>query len=137
MSKDTKHEFAPGIPLERRIQPLPKITKAVDWHLAIQEHDAEKAGKHFDLRLVDPNTGHAHSWALPGAKLPDPGKSVLAVPQATHTATYALNFGKKKPEIIDSGYGKGVVRMHTLTDVDVHHADPEAPEGATRTSRPG
>ena len=127
-----KDEFAPGIPKERRVQPLPRIRGTADWKLAIQEHDAEKAGKHFDLRLVDPATGHAHSWALPNAALPAPGKSVLAVPQATHTADYALNFGKKKPEIIESGYGKGVVRMHTLTDVDVHHADPEAPEGATR-----
>jgi GNAT superfamily N-acetyltransferase len=128
----SKPEFAPGIPLEREVKPLPAISKSTDWTLAIQEHDADKAGKHFDLRLVDPATRHAHSWALPGARLPEPGKSVLAVPQATHTADYALNFGKKKPEVIESGYGKGVVRMHTLTDVDVHHADPDAAEGETR-----
>jgi hypothetical protein len=132
-SPDTlAEEFAPGIPKDRRVQPLPSISKPTDWKLAIQEHDAERAGKHFDFRLVDPATGHAHSWALPNAKMPEPGKSVLAVPQATHTATYALNFGKKKPQEIAEGYGKGMVSMHALTDVDVHHSDPAAEEGETR-----
>jgi hypothetical protein len=74
---------------------------------------------------VDPHTGHAHSWALPGARLPEPGKSVLAVPQPTHTAEYALNFGKVKPEEIVEGYGKGTVRMHALMDTEVYHAKPE------------
>jgi len=118
-------EYAPGIPEDRKIHPLPEIKKPQTWRLAIQEHDAETAGKHFDLRLVDPASGHAHSWALPAARLPEPGKSVLAVPQPTHTSAYALNFGKNKPEEIAEGYGKGTVRMHTLTDTEVYHAKPE------------
>lgn len=123
-------EFAPGIPAAREIKALPEITTPKTWHLAVQKHDADKAGTHFDLRLVDPETGHAHSWALPKAVLPAPGKSVLAVPQATHTRDYALNFGKKKPEVISEGYGKGTVSMHMLHEADVFHSKPE--ESGTR-----
>jgi hypothetical protein len=118
-------EFAPGIPVARDTKPLPEVKKPQTWQLAIQRHDADVAGPHLDLRLVDPETGYAHSWALPKAQMPKPGKSVLAVQQPTHTANYALNFGKDRERKIPFGYGKGTVKMETVTDVDVFHAKPE------------
>lgn len=113
-------EFAPGIPDKSRIEPLPEIKNPQTWTLAIQDHEAERAGRHFDLRLIDPATGFAHSWALPKAKLPEPGKSVLAVQQPTHTKDYAINF---EGDII-SGYGKGRVKLKQVTDTEVFHASP-------------
>jgi hypothetical protein len=121
-------EYAPGIPDKSRVVPLPDIRKPTTWKLSIQEHNADRAGKHLDLRLVDPRTGHAHSWAIPRAELPAPGKAVLAIQQPTHTADYALNFGKNKVDVIPEGYGKGSVRSHTLADADVFHSTP-APKG--------
>lgn len=107
MSKMRKHagEFAPGIPMERDIKP---IRAAEDiWELSIQEHDADVAGKHYDLRLGDPETGHGHSWALPKAMLPGESDRVrLAVQQPTHTLKY-FDFEGKIPK----GYGSGSVRL--------------------------
>jgi hypothetical protein len=124
-------EFAPGIPKSRAIEPLPKVTKPEQWTLAVQRHFADKAGEHLDLRLVDP-ASKAHSWALPKAKLPGPGdKPVLAVPQPTHTKEYALTAGVgKKPYVIESGYGKGTVRMDFQSEVEVTHSDPDHPIAA-------
>lgn len=123
-------EFAPGIPDRKVTQPLPDVKKPKDWTYALQRHKAERAGEHLDLRLVDPDTGHAHSWALPAAVLPEPGKSVLAVPQPTHTKEYATEFGKGKPRKIESGYGKGIVALEDLRPAEVFHSKEE--EAGTR-----
>lgn len=104
-------EFAPGIPRSRRIYALPEETEPRQWTMAIQQHDARKAGKHWDLRLVDPDTGFAHSWAVPKSTFPEQAKKVLAVRTPTHTAHYALNFGDIEPQTIGKGYGKGTVRI--------------------------
>jgi hypothetical protein len=102
--------FAEGIP-KRISHRLSKKDKDAMWTLAIQEHDARKAGKHWDLRLVDPVTHRAHSWAIPKAQLPDGDKPLLAVRTPTHTEHYALNFGAKGPQQIGKGYGMGSVVM--------------------------
>lgn len=125
-----KKEFAPGIPDRKVIQKLPDIKKPQDWTFALQHHKADRAGEHLDLRLVDPDTGYAHSWALPAAVIPEPGKSVLAVPQPTHTKEYATQFGKGKPKEIESGYGKGTVSLRDLHDAEVFHSKKE--EDGTR-----
>ncbi len=125
-SQQTKRaEYAPGIPDRNRTAPLPDIRKPTPWKMTVQEHHAERAGLHYDLRLIDPETGDAHSWALPAAKLPAPGEKVLAVQQPTHTSEYSLNFGKDKLETINSGYGKGTVRQVKLEDIDMYHMKPE------------
>lgn len=115
-------EFAPGIPANRGIKPIPRVhsEKPETWHMAIQHHDAEKAGKHIDFRLVDPQ-GHAHSWALPKAVLPPPGGKVLAVQQPTHSAAYAARQGEFE---IPEGYGKGRVRGSGLVPVEVVRSQP-------------
>ena len=118
-------EFAPGIPPQRPISRLPRITEKTmnRWMLAVQNHEATRAGKHFDLRLVDPDAGKAHSWAIPKARLPAPGEKLLAVQTFTHTPEYALHFGDKKPGIIGQGYGKGRVRMALKEPTDIIEAN--------------
>lgn len=97
--------------MSRATHALPELQDKT-WTMAIQAHNARKAGMHWDLRLVDPNTTHAHSWAVPKSKLPSPGDPpILAVRTPTHTAHYALNYGVKGPKEIKEGYGKGMVEM--------------------------
>ena len=102
-------EFAPGIPKSRKIHKLPQIGRPqTGWMMAVQEHKAKRAGKHYDLRLVGPKSTKAHSWALPKGRLPTKkDKMLLAMQQATHTKNYALNFTGEIPE----GYGAGTVTM--------------------------
>jgi hypothetical protein len=117
----TAQEFAPGIPLQKPISRLPSISPKTlnKWVMAVQDHLAAKAGRHYDLRLVDPDSNRAHSWAIPKARLPEPGEKLLAVQTFTHTPEYALHFGEHKPEIIPEGYGKGRVRMALKEPVDI------------------
>jgi hypothetical protein len=110
MSTSTK-EFAPGIPQSRKTYPLPDIQNKT-WTMSVQEHLARKAGPHWDLRMVDPHTGFAHSWAIPKRTFPERGKKpVLAVQTPTHTSHYALTFGEGKPRHIGKGYGAGSVEI--------------------------
>lgn len=117
------HEFAPGIPAAKKIHPLPTIKKPqTEWILAIQEHKAKRAGKHYDLRLVQPLTDRAHSWALPKARLPKRGdKMLLAVQQPTHKRDYALHFTGTLP----AGYGAGTVTMPIKERVRVLKMTPD------------
>lgn len=119
-------EFAPGIPDRNNLVPLPDVKKPLTWKMSLQEHHADRAGHHYDLRLIDPDTGHAHSWALPAAHMPEPGQSVLALQQPTHTSEYALNFGKDKEQAITEGYGKGRVKIKALDEIELYHSKPEA-----------
>jgi len=118
-------EFAPGIPEEKDVKPLPKVKKPQDWMYSIQRHKAQRAGEHVDLRLVDPKTEQAHSWAIPSAKLPEPGKSVMAIRQPTHTMEYALNFGRGKERKIEKGYGAGTVKIEDISPIEVFHSTPD------------
>jgi len=116
-------EFAPGIPAARVIKPIPRVksTRPEVWGLTLQEHAAERAGPHADLRLVD-NRGRAHSWAIPKGSLPDPGEKVRVIPQPTHTREYAERKGEFT---IPSGiYGAGTVRAPGLKPVEVVRSQP-------------
>lgn len=117
-----KGEFAPGIPSSRKIQPIPRVkaTSPQTWQMALQQHEAERAGAHADLRLVD-NQGRAHSWAIPKGKLPAPGEKLRVIPQPTHTQEYAGRTGEFE---ISEGYGKGKVRSTGLQPVEVVKAQP-------------
>jgi hypothetical protein len=83
--------------------------------MATQVHEAERAGRHADLRLVDPR-GRAHSWALPKGELPKPGEKAMVVQQPTHTREYAARKGTFE---IPAGYGKGRVTGSGLQPVEV------------------
>lgn len=113
----TSSEFAPGIPSSREVRDLPAVTEPHQWQVATQVHEAERAGVHTDLRLVD-EEGQAHSWALPGIKgLPKPGEKVRAIAQPTHTAEYA---GKRGSFLIPAGtYGAGKVTGSGLAPAEV------------------
>lgn len=109
-------EFAPGIPMNRKVHKIPTSTTPQTWTLAIQKHDADRAGTHFDFRLVPPQGGKAHSWAIPKARLPEQGKMLLAIQQPTHTAQYAENFTGTIPK---GTYGSGKVDMHLKEPVKI------------------
>lgn len=115
-AKVGSEEFAPGIPKSRTINPIPEV-KNKAWTLAVQKHEALKAGPHFDFRLVDPKTNQAHSFAVPKMKLPKPGEPmVLAIQQPTHTADYALHF---EGDIPKGTYGAGKVTLPIKEPIQV------------------
>jgi DNA ligase D-like protein (predicted 3'-phosphoesterase) len=108
---------AKGIPDRSSITPLPTVSDAT-WKFSVQRHLAEKAGTHFDVRLGDPDTGIAHSWAVPKTKLPRPGQKVLAVRQPDHEIDYMGWSGN-----IPSGeYGAGKVYRKRLENAQVIQA---------------
>ena len=118
-----RKSYAPGIP-KRHTSALPTVdTTPLTWTMAVQDHNANRARRHFDLRLVDPDAGKAHSWAIPKARLPEPGEKLLAVQTWTHSPEYALHFGEHKEERIPSGYGAGTVRMHRKEPVQILEAN--------------
>jgi hypothetical protein len=116
-------EFAPGIPTERSIKPVPRVktTRPEVWGLTVQEHAAERAGAHADLRLVD-KRGRAHSWAIPKGSLPKPGEKVKVLQQPTHTREYAEREGEFT--IPKGVYGAGRVRAHGIQPVEVVRSQP-------------
>jgi hypothetical protein len=109
-------EFAPGIPKRGVIRPI-RSAKNEEWNFGIQRHEARKAGIHHDLRLADPQTGVAYSWAL--RYLPKPGQRTLAIRQSDHTPEY-MSFTGTIPE----GYGAGEVLRHRLEKADVISSSP-------------
>jgi hypothetical protein len=112
-------EYAPGIPEKTISHELPTLDKPATWEFGIHEHLAEKRGRHFDLRLGDPETGHAHSWVVAPKDWPTPGKSTWAIQQPTHTVKYMDFEGE-----IAEGYGKGKVNLHDRTVAEVSKSGP-------------
>lgn len=109
-------EFAPGIP-SKRIKEVPRISEPQEWRRAIQLHHANRAGVHYDLRIVDDKTGKAYSWAV--RNLPtNPGDKTLAKLQPTHTSTYSTWSGT-----IAEGYGAGTVKLFSEDKIEVLKAD--------------
>lgn len=116
-TKRASAEFAPGIPKSRKIETLPHFRRPRDWTMVVQVHDAKRAGKHWDLRLVDPKTEMAHSFAVPRGRFPGAkDRMLLAIQQPTHTANYALNF---EGEIPAGTYGAGKVTQELKEKVRI------------------
>jgi len=109
--------FAPGIPDRVKKKEIPSVKSPRDWFLAVQEHRAQRAGKHSDLRLFDGQT--ALSWALRKG-LPAPGKSHLAIRQPDHNPSYMMFEGT-----IQGQYGRGKVRLERTGDVRVKNSSPD------------
>jgi hypothetical protein len=112
----TSAEFAPGIPVSRAVARLPSVSGAQTWEFTLQSHLADRAGQHFDMRLGEPGTSRAHSWAL--RYWPKIGEVRLAVQQPTHTRAY-MDFSGS----IASGYGKGSVSLARRERAEVHSSD--------------
>lgn len=70
-----------------------------------QRHEADRAGLHWDYRLVVGDL--AHSWATK-KELPEPGKSIMLWQQPVHTAHYALS---EKVIIPKGQYGAGITTL--------------------------
>jgi len=121
-SENKSKEFAPGLPVKGNITSLPKIEEGSGriWELAVQDHTAVKAGRHLDLRLGDPRTGVAHSWAIPKAILPAPGEHLLAIRQGDHTIPYMDYKG-----VLAEGYGKGTVKLQERGRTEITYSDPD------------
>lgn len=111
-------EFAPGIPKKETSHPFPKVKAPRTFEFGLHKHFAERAGEHFDLRLGDTETGHAHSWAM--KYWPKPGEVRLAVQQPTHTIPY-MDFKGELPE----GYGKGRVELARREKTEVISSSPD------------
>jgi len=68
----------------------------------IMEHNAKKAGLHYDLRFKMPNSNMWDSYAVRKGVPTEPGKKVLAVKTTLHSRKEALMTG-----YIEDGYGAG------------------------------
>ncbi len=85
------------------------------------EHNAEKAGKHNDLRFKKPDSTRWASFATKD-KLPiddNDKRKVLLIKTYTHTKEDALFTGK-----IQEGYGKGTIRKIDGDDCIIEKYDP-------------
>ena len=112
-----RKEDAKGIPSRTTFHKMPKMRNST-WLGNIQKHEAKRAGLHFDLRLNDPNTSRAYSWAI--RNLPGPGEKALAVEQPTHTKEYMGWKGN-----IDKGYGAGKVSNVFYDRIEVLESSPD------------
>jgi len=111
-------EYAPGLPSRETSHELPQVKKPKVWEFGVHDHAAEKRGRHFDLRLGDPDTGHAHSWAM-HTEWPKPGEKTWAIQQPTHTVPYMDFEGR-----IQEGYGKGDVKLFDRAKTEIMEASP-------------
>lgn len=70
-----------------------------------QHHLADRAGDHYDIRLVIGNK--AHSFAT-RKDIPEPGKSIMLYETSIHTKDYAL---RKRIVIPKGNYGSGTTTL--------------------------
>lgn len=95
-------EYAPGIQ-QRDIFGDPTALQSKDLvKFFLQEHHADVAGKHFDLRLGDKNR-KLYSWAVPKG-LPEPKQKHFAKQTFLHDEGYGGFSGR-----IGAKYGRGRV----------------------------
>lgn len=128
-----------GIPDRANFGDLSKLTPGELFDFVVQEHAAQRAGLHSDIRIGGPSLG-LYSWAARKG-LPAPGAKHLAVQQPLHAHGYKDFQGTLK------GYGAGTVKTQRkgqilLTGVqpgrlDFSTADERYPERFTmiRTGR--
>lgn len=84
-----------------------------------QFHEADRAGPHFDLRIVVGDKGY--SWATK-KEMPEPGGMIVLFQQPTHSKLYSLS----KEIIIPKGqYGSGRTTLDTVKKAIVHEDSTE------------
>ena len=82
----------------------------------IHEHDAKRAGKHYDLRIQIPRKRLLASWALPKGRIPQKYlEKVLAIRTNDH-GNYWLFF---QGEIPEGEYGAGTIKIIESGQVEV------------------
>ena len=72
--------------------------------LVIQEHNAKRAGLHWDVRFED--NGVLRSFVLPKHKFPEGIERRLMIPVEDHDLDY-----KDFEGTLDDGYGEGEVKL--------------------------
>jgi RimJ/RimL family protein N-acetyltransferase len=85
--------------------------------LTRQRHEADRAGLHYDVRMVIGDI--AHSWAT-RKEMPEVGKSIVLWQQPIHTASYALS----QHVIIPKGnYGSGVTMLDWVRKGNIYNPE--------------
>lgn len=83
--------------------------------LTIQEHDAKRAGLHWDLRIsYEDGPSEQLSWVLPKVRLPSVMETSLAIQVEDHPWSYRDFEGT-----LESGYGAGTVKLIHAGPVEV------------------
>lgn len=91
-----------------------------NWIVTIQEHNALRAGKHWDIRVVD-DKGRAYSWSTRHIEdFFNPSSRGYAKQQPIHTKEYSFWSG-----ILSSGYGAGTVKLIYSGPAEVLDARPD------------
>lgn len=72
----------------------------------IQEHDAKKAGKHYDLRIQYAKKPALASFAIPKSRFPEENEKILAIRVPDHSLEWLT---RTKP--IEKGYGTGTYKI--------------------------
>tara|TARA_R110000824_G_C14669658_1_gene618899 strand:+ start:17 stop:400 length:384 start_codon:yes stop_codon:yes gene_type:complete len=90
--------------------------------LVIQEHDAVKAGLHWDIRFEDEDEviqglKVLRSFAVPKHRLPNKKEQLLAIEVDVHPWNYRDFEGEL------TGYGKGTVKMIFNDYIDIDRFD--------------
>lgn len=120
VGKDNEKDDARGIPdksVKRKVKNIDRFRDDDEvWQMALQKHDADVAGEHFDLRLGDPEKDIGYSWAIP-KEMPDYGEKKLAIRQPDHDLDYFDFEGE-----IKDGYGSGKVELEDRGKVEVLEA---------------
>lgn len=96
---------------------MPKLNDNQQVLFTRQRHEADRAGLHFDYRMVIGDK--AHSWATK-KDLPAPGNSIILWGQPVHTAHYALS---ERVEIPKGQYGAGVTTLDFVQKGKISHPD--------------
>ena len=107
---------AVGIPDRADFGDIKDIPLNTKLKFVVQNHMADRAGPHFDVRL---GKDSLFSWASRKG-LPLPGEKRLFIQQPLHSSDYADFQGK-----IDSGYGKGTVKTYESGSAVVTKAGPD------------
>ena len=81
--------------------------------LTRQRHDADRAGLHFDYRIVVGDK--AYSWATK-KDFPAPGKSIILWQQPDHSRSYAMS---RYVSIPKGQYGAGITKLQMVQKAKV------------------
>jgi hypothetical protein len=132
--KSAKEE-AKGIPSRKIMHPPNKGLSAgelIDY--VIQQHDAHRAGKHFDLRAGKKGLG-LHSFATRRDVLEnlEPGGIAELAPQSTHSYKYKDFEGEIGPPGV---YGAGTVKTHSKGKLLLTKVTPDAIHFTTADNKP-
>lgn len=106
-AKDPLSTYKKKRDFEETKEPEGKIENKNKHRFVIQDHKADRAGYHFDLRIEN-DEGTMSSWALPKHKLPEGKEKLLAMKVEDHPISYNKFHGS----IPKGEYGAGEVSIY-------------------------